>query len=133
VTPVRCTLALMLAAIPLAADTCLAPKNPVPAAVVCGRVQDPAGGSVGKVHLQLVSNHAVVSEVVSDKNGDFMFEPVPKGDYDLTTNSEGWHLFWPVKVTAEKPSQACKRPLTLRLGLKVCGQAVSKKGYHPRF
>jgi hypothetical protein len=129
----RLTVAVIFYAIPLAGDTCLAPKNPVSADVVCGHVQDPAGEFVPNVDLQLVSNQTVIAEVVTDPKGNFVFGPLPKGEYDLTTTSDGWHLFWPVKVTASKSTQVCKRPLYVRLGIKVCGQLVSKKGYHPRF
>ncbi len=126
-------LAISFFAMPLGADTCLGPRNPVPAAVVCGRVVDPVGGLVATVDLQLVSDKRVIAEVHSDVHGNFIFSSVPEGEYDLTTNTEGWHLFWPVKVTSSKISQACKQPLEVRLGLKECGQSVSKKGYHAKF
>jgi hypothetical protein len=126
-------LAISFLAMPLEADTCLAPKNPVPADVVCGRVIDPAGEPVANVGLQLVSNQSIVAEVHADAQGNFMFDPVPKGEYDLTTKSEGWHLFWPVKVTSSKVSKACKQPLEVRPGLKECGQSVGKRGYHAKF
>ena len=126
-------LAVSFLAVPLGADTCFAPKNPVPADIVCGRVADPAGEFVANVGLQLVSNQSVVAEVHADAQGNFMFGPVPKGEYDLTTKSDGWHLFWPVKVTSSKISKACKRPLEVTLGIKECGPSVSKKGYRPKF
>jgi hypothetical protein len=118
---------------PVGADTCLAPTNPIPADVVCGRVIDPSGGVVANVRLQLVSNQSVVAEVHTDAQGNFMFGPVPKGEHDLTTKSEGWHLFWPLKVTSSKISKACKQPLEVRPGLKECGQSVSKRGYRAKF
>jgi Carboxypeptidase regulatory-like domain len=124
--------ALFLVA-PLGADTCLAPKKPVPAAVVCGHVFDPSGGLVADVELQLVSNESVVAEVHADAKGNFMFAPVPKGEYNLTTKSQGWHIFWPVKVTSSKASKTCKQPLEVTLSLKTCGAGVSKKGYHTKF
>jgi len=126
-------LAVCFFAMPLGADTCLAPRNSVPADVVCGRVTDPAGGRVANVGLQLVSNQSIVAEVHADAQGNFMFGPVPKGEYDLTTKSDGWHLFWPVKVTNSKLSKACKRPLEVTLAIKECGPSVSKKGYHAKF
>jgi hypothetical protein len=133
VRSVYLALAISFLAMPLGADTCFGPKNPVSAAVVCGRVVDPGGGLVANVELQLVSDKKVIAEVHSDAQGDFMFSPVPKGEYNLTTNSEGWHLFWPVKVTSSKVGKACKQPLEVRPGLEECGQSVSKKGYHPKF
>jgi hypothetical protein len=125
--------AMALCAVQLNADECLAPKNPVPATVVCGHVFDPAGALVANVELQLVKNESVVAEVHADAQGNFMFGPVPVGEYDLSTKADGWHLFWPVKVTSSKPSKACTQPLEVTLGIKECGPSVSKKGYHPRF
>jgi hypothetical protein len=126
-------LAIGFLAMPLAADTCFAPKNPVPAAVVCGHVFDPAGQLVANVELMLVSKENVIAEARADAQGKFMFRPVPKGEYDLTTKADGWHLFWPVKVTSSKISKACKQPLEVTLGIKECGPSVSKKGYHAKF
>jgi hypothetical protein len=131
VAPLVLTAVFLVA--PLGADTCLAPKTPVPAAVVCGRVLDPSGGFVADVELQLVSNDRVAAEAHADAKGNFMFAPVPKGEYDLTTASEGWHIFWPVKVTSFQARKTCKQPLAVQLSMKTCGAAVSKKGYHPKF
>ena len=126
-------LVIIFCAIPLGADTCLAPKNPVPATVVCGHVMDPIGETVADVELQLVSKGTIVAKVNTDADGNFMFGPLQMGEYDLTTKSDGWHLFWPVKITSSKPSKVCKKPLEVVLGIKVCGQSVSKKGYHAKF
>jgi carboxypeptidase family protein len=126
-------LAISFLAVPLGADTCLGPRNPVPAAVVCGHVMDQVGEPVADVDLQLVSNQNVVAGAHADVRGNFMFGSVPKGEYDLTTKSKGWHLFWPVKVTSSKISKACKQPLEVKLGLKECGPSVGKKGYHAKF
>jgi hypothetical protein len=133
VRSVHAALAIIFLALPLGADECLAPKSPVPADVVCGRVVDPVGGLVANIDLQLVSKQNVVAEAHADAQGNFMFGPVPKGEYDLTTKSGGWHLFWPVKVTNSKISKACKQPLEVRPGIKECGQSVTKKGYRPKF
>jgi hypothetical protein len=129
----RWALAMILCAMPLVGDTCLAPKSPVPAAAVCGHVVDPAGELVANVEMQLVSNENVVAAADADAHGNFMFGPVPKGEYDLTTKADGWHLFWPVRVTSSKVSKVCKQPLEVKLGIKTCGPSVSKKGYHPKF
>ena len=124
---------IVLRVAPLCADACLAPKNPVPAAVVCGQVFDLSGGLLADVELQLVSHDSVVAEVHADARDSFMFAPVPAGEYNLTTKSEGWHLFWPVKVTSSKASKTCKQPLEVQLSIKTCGAGVSKKGYHTKF
>ena len=129
--PVALTAVFLVA--PLGADTCLAPKNPVPAAVVCGHVFDPAGEFVADVDLQLVRNESVVAEVHADAKGNFMFAPVPKGEYNLTTKSAGWYIYWPVKVTSSKASKTCKQPLEVTLSIKTCGAGVSKQGYHTKF
>ena len=110
--------------------TCLGPKNPVPAKAVCGRVQNPIGESVSDFDLQVMSkDKTVVGEVRTDSNGNFMFPPLPRGEYDLAVNSNGWRLFWPVRVTSSKGVNKCTEPLKIRLSL-VCSGSVSKKGYH---
>jgi len=126
-------LAIAVEAVPLKGDECLAPKNPVKASVVCGRVTYPNGEFVPNFHLQLVRGDEVVAQVQTDSTGDFMFEPVPRGDYDLTTKAEGWYLFWPVTVTSTRLRRHCADPLEVKISLKVCGQGVSKRGYHARF
>ena len=126
-------LATALMAIPVAADTCLAPKNPVKASVVCGRVTSPDGEFVPNVELQLVRQDEVVARVQTDAVGDFMFGPVAEGDYNLTTKGNVWHLFYPIRVTGTKVRKSCTDPLEVRVSFKVCGQWVSKRGYHARF
>src|SRR5277367_2782087 len=124
----------MLCAVPLSADTCLAPKNPVPAALVCGRVRDQTGAPIADAELQVLSKDGVaVAETHANAKGDFVFDPLPKGEYNLTTKTAGWHLFWPIEVTNSKPKTVCKQPLIVTLGIKQCGAGVSKKGYHAKF
>jgi hypothetical protein len=126
-------LLLTLCVASLNADTCLAPKNAVPVRVVCGHVVDPSGGLVANVELQIVSKESVIAEIHTDARANFMFGPIPAGEYDLTTKTDGWYLFWPVKVTSSKPVEACRQPLEVKLGIKTCGASVSKKGYHAKF
>lgn len=118
---------------PMGADTCLAPKNPVKASVVCGRVTAQNGEFVPNIELQLVRRDETVATVQTDSAGDFMFGAIPKGDYDLTTKAKGWHLFWPVTVTSTKAQSKCSQPLEVRVSIRSCGQGISKSGYHPRF
>ncbi len=129
-------LAFCAFAMPLSADDCLAPKNPVPASVVCGHVFNQIGEYVPKAELQLLSDSdkAVVSSVTSDEHGRFMFPPVPKGLYDLKVNSLTWYVFWPVEVTASKRATACKHPLEVTVSItRPCGGGISKKGYHVKW
>jgi hypothetical protein len=85
------------------------------------------------VELQLVSKEKIVAKVYTDANGNFMFGALPKGEYDLTTKSDGWHLFWPVKITSSTSSKVCKEPMEVVLGIRACGASVNKKGYRPKF
>jgi Carboxypeptidase regulatory-like domain len=127
------TLALTLCSVPVGANTCLGPKNPVHASTVCGTVRDPVGDSVADLHLQLVDRgKAVIAEVHTDSMGNFAFQPLPKGEYNLTTDSTVWHLFWPILVTDSKSAKNCKRPMTIKLNLG-CPASVSKKGYHVKW
>ncbi|MGB6843021.1 MAG: hypothetical protein WBE16_18655, partial [Candidatus Sulfotelmatobacter sp.] len=57
-------LSIALSAISAAACTSIAPKNPVKAAGLCGRVQDPTGSPISDFDLRLVrENQEVVAEV----------------------------------------------------------------------
>ena len=120
-------------AAPLSASTCRAPKNPLPAQVLCGRVQDQTGEEVPNVELQLLSNKAVVAKANSDVKGNFAFAPIADGEYELITSTPGWHLFWPIKITSSGSKQVCKQPATVVLSITACGSSVSKRGYRPRF
>ena len=73
-------LTTIFVAMPLCADTCLAPKNAVRAAVACGHVYDPAGEFVANVDLELVSNGKTIAIARTDLQGNFMFAPVPTGE-----------------------------------------------------
>lgn len=123
-------------AAPLVADECLAPKNPVPASVVCGHVFNQTGEYVPKAEIQLLggSDKAVVSSVTSDERGRFIFPPVPKGLYDLKVNTLTWYVFWPVEVTASKRAATCKHPLEVTVSItRPCGGGITKKGYHVKW
>jgi Carboxypeptidase regulatory-like domain len=127
------TLALTLCSVPVGANTCLGPKNAVHASTICGKVQDPTGEFVADLDLQLVDkSKAVIAEVHTDSKGNFAFQSIPKGEYNLTTDSTVWHLFWPVLVTDLKSAKNCKRPMTIELSLG-CPASVSKKGYHVKW
>ena len=127
-------LATILCTTPLGANECLAPKNAVKAAVVCGHVQDPVGELVAHVELQLVNNDQVVAaEAYTDGKGNFNFGSVREGAYNIATKSKGWELWWPVKVTSSKPVEVCNQPLLVELGVGGCGGSVSKKGYHAKW
>ena len=126
-------MAIALLYAPMAADTCLAPKNPAKAAVVCGRVTAPDGEFVPNIELQLVRGDEVVAKVQADSTGDFMFGSVPKGDYSLTTKAHGWHLYSAIRVTSDKGRKTCADPLQVRVSFRHCGQGINKRGYHPKF
>ena len=125
--------AIALLVVPVAADTCLAPKNPVKAAVVCGRVTASDGEFVPDIELQLVRGEQVVAKVWTNSVGDFMFGSVPEGDYNLTTKAQGWHLYSAIRVISDKKRRTCPDPLRVRVSLGSCGSGISKRGYHAKF
>jgi hypothetical protein len=127
-------LSIGLCAIPAAACTSIAPKNPVKAAALCGRAQDPTGSPISDFDLRLVrENQEVVAEVHSDAKGDFQFAPVIKGTYYMTTMSRGWQLGAAVRVTSSKGFTKCRHPLIVQPSLGGCGGGISKKGYRPKY
>lgn len=126
---------LLAAALPLAADECLSPKNPVRTKLACGKVVDPDGDVVPNIDLQLLSKEAIAGGAHTDSEGNFIFGQLPAGQYTLTTNTSGWKLAWPVEIIAGPSGKACKEPLTVkvRIGLSSCGSSVTKKGYRAKF
>jgi Carboxypeptidase regulatory-like domain len=130
--------------LPMAADECPMPRNPVKVNLACGKVYDPRGKVLSGVDLELMNKEAVAGEARADSEGKFSFGQLPVGKYTLTTHSSGWQLAWPVEITAAVAADAsengashkgCKDPLKVKLsiGLSACGSSVDKKGYKPRF
>ncbi len=129
----RVALSIALSATSAAACTAIAPKNPVKAAALCGRVQDPTGSPLSDFDLRLVrENQEVVAQVQTDAKGDFQFAPVIRGTYYMTTTSGGWQLGAAVKVTSSKEFTTCRHPLIVQPSLG-CGGGISKKGYRPKY
>jgi hypothetical protein len=123
--------------LPMAADECLSPRNPVQIKLACGKIYDPSGKVISGVDLQLMNKETVVGEAHADSEGKFSFGRLPAGAYTMTTHTSGWHLAWPVEIIvgAAAPSKSCKEPLKVKLsvGLSACGSSVDKKGYKPKF
>jgi hypothetical protein len=129
----RFALSLVFFATSAAACTAIAPKNPVKAAALCGRAQDPTGSPISDFDLRLVrENQEVVAEVHTDAKGDFQFATVIKGTYYMTTTSHPWQLGAAVKVTSSKQFTTCRHPLIVQPSLG-CGGGISKKGYRPKY
>jgi Carboxypeptidase regulatory-like domain len=139
-------IALLLGAgLPIAADECPMPRNPVKVNMACGKVYDPRGKVVSGVDLELMNKDSVAGEAHADSEGKFSFAQLPVGKYTLTTHSSGWQLAWPVEIVAAALTtdasetgasrKGCKDPLKVKLsiGLSSCESSVDKKGYRARF
>ena len=138
-------IALLLGAgLPMAADECPMPRNPVKVNLACGKVYGPRGKLISGVDLQLMNKEAVAGDARADSEGKFSFGQLPVGKYMLTTHASGWQLAWPVEITAATATDAsengashkgCKDPLKVKLsmGLSTCESSVDKKGYRARF
>ena len=65
------------------------PADP-PAAVVRGTVTDPAGARVPHAHVVLASPLSVVASTETSANGEFLFDRVAPGRYELRVAADGF-------------------------------------------
>jgi len=86
------------------------------------------GSSVPDAGLRVLDKTGVtVSDVRSDSKADFLFPPLAKGNYRLTTTLTGWHIaLGDIEITSSKAA-SCTKPLSITLGLSGCQGGVSKR------
>jgi len=127
--PLIALAAITLWPLALEANTCVAPKPLKVHGALCGRVIYPDGSSVPDAELRLLDQAgALAADARSDSKADFLFPPLVKGKYRLTTTSKGFSIaFGEIEITTSKTA-VCKRPLTVSLGIGGCAGGVSRKG-----
>ena len=95
------------------------PQPPAPGNI-CGVVQDQTGAAIGNAALELTSEGIRVT-AQSDASGQFCFNSVEPGDYQLTTRARDFRLDRRrVAVQAEKSER-----LTIALSLETVTQQVT--------
>jgi len=131
----RLLLAAILAGILLPAHqlraevTCPRQLRLKPVRCVCGRLTDPTGGPVSGVVVRVLKSGAEVANVESDGDGNFIFDGLEPGNYELFTQSDPYRIFRTPIVVA-KPEKKCRRRLAIFLdvgGLESCGSRVMKQ------
>jgi hypothetical protein len=86
--------------IALRANTCIAPKPVKVSGAVCGRVIYPDGSSATDARLRVLDETgAIAADVRTDSKADFLFLPLAKGKYRLTTTSASFNIrVWRLKL-----------------------------------
>ena len=96
------------------------PPRPAAPGNICGVVQDQTGAAIGNAALELTSEGIRVT-AQSDASGQFCFNRVEPGDYQLTTRARDFRLDRRrVAVQAEKSER-----LTIALSLETVTQQVT--------
>jgi hypothetical protein len=89
---------------------------------ICGDVEDPMGGVIGRaqVWLRSVARESVVIEHMTtrDETGQFELREQDVGDYQLIVKSPGFQPYLRlIHLDPAKTSDGCKHPLRIRLGV----------------
>jgi len=96
------------------------PPRPAAPGNICGVVQDQTGAAIGDAALELTSEGIRVT-AQSDASGQFCFNRIEPGDYQLTTRARDFRLDRRhVAVQADK-----SEPLTIVLSLETVTQQVT--------
>jgi len=102
---------VMLWPMTLRANTCIAPKPVKVSGAVCGRVIYPDGSSATDARLRVLDETGTIAaDVRTDSKADFLFLPLAKGKYRLTTTSAGFNIaFGDIELRVPKQQFASDR------------------------
>lgn len=112
----------------LFANTCVEGKPVRITGAFCGRVFDPTGTTVAGVGLRVLDQSgSVVGDAQADAKGDFIFPPLAKGEYRLTTTAHEWHITFGGFEMRSQKATSCTRPASVLVGIMSCQGGVSKR------
>ncbi|MBZ5677847.1 MAG: carboxypeptidase-like regulatory domain-containing protein [Acidobacteriia bacterium] len=99
-----------------------------PLRCVCGRLTDTTGGPVPGVVVRVLKNGAEVASVQSDQDGNFVFDELKPGNYELNAQPDGYLVFR-TQIVVAKPEKRCRRRLAILLEVRGenCGSLVMKQ------
>jgi hypothetical protein len=97
-----------------------------PVQCVCGRLIDLIGDPISGATVEVIKDGIDLATVKTDGNGNFIFDELKPGNYELDAHSDGFVPFRsPIVVT--KPAKQCRRGLVIKLVLSYpdnCGSLV---------
>ncbi len=97
-----------------------------PVRCVCGQLIDPVGGPVSGVTVKVTKGGTDVATKETDSHGNFIFDEMKPGSYELSAHLDGFRQFRSPIVVAN-PAKQCKRGLLIMLALPYpdnCGSYV---------
>jgi len=100
-----------------------------PVRCVCGKLTDPAGGPVSGATVKVTKDGIDLATVKTDREGNFTFDELKSGRYELSARLEGLLPFRSPVVVAN-PTSRCKRGLVIMLVTRYpdnCGSYVVKQ------
>jgi Carboxypeptidase regulatory-like domain len=98
------------------ADVCV--YKPPKVRRVCGTIVDSSGRPIPAVKVTVLKDGTAVKNDATDENGEFDFEAIQPGKYELDARTPG---FQPARyqLTLSKPTNSCKH--ALRIEMEVGG------------
>jgi hypothetical protein len=99
-----------------------------PLRCVCGKLTDPTGGPVLGATVRVIKDGIVFATVKTEGGGNFVFDELKSGNYELDARLEGLVPFHSQIVVAN-PSKQCRRGLVILLVTSYpdnCGSQVVK-------
>ncbi len=101
-----------------------------PVRCVCGKLIDPTGGPVSGVTVTVIKDGIDLATKETDDHGNFIFDELKSGSYELSAHQLGFLPFRSPIVVAN-PAKRCKRGLFIMLVLSYpdnCGSYVYGMG-----
>jgi hypothetical protein len=93
-----------------------------PLRCVCGTIIDEAGEVVSRADVTILKDGKGIATLETGADGNFSFDELKTGSYDLHARAVGFRLFsFPIVV--ENPAKKCKQRLEIILpasGLETC-------------
>jgi hypothetical protein len=99
-----------------------------PLSCVCGKLTDQAGDPVLGATVKVIKDGINLATVKTDGSGNFSFDELKSGSYELDARLEGLEPFHS-KIVVANPTKRCKRGLVILLVLSYpdnCGSQVMK-------
>jgi hypothetical protein len=118
---------LLLQTQPSGAEAICGKVRPLkPVRCLCGRLIDPIGDPISGATIEVTKDGIGLATVKTDGKGNFIFDELKPGSYELDAHSDGFRPFRSPIVVA-KPAKQCRRGLVIQLVLSYpdnCGSLV---------
>jgi hypothetical protein len=96
---------------------------------VCGRVEDKDGATIpnASISLNKPESSEVIRQISSDKEGNFQFDEMQSGEYELRVKYAGfWDAAQPFVVSHPAKLKKCSEPIKVVMQLAGSCSSVEK-------